>query len=148
LNKNILWTTSTRCGKHLLTAGVLAALLSGCATAPKGPQLGKLYSQAASHLEAERNPVIVIPGFLGSRLVDTETRSIVWGAFGGGFADPSTPEGARLAALPMGEDTPIYHLRDSVSPDGALDSFRLSVWLFNFRLQAYYNILKALGIGG
>jgi pimeloyl-ACP methyl ester carboxylesterase len=148
LKKNVLRGVSTRRGRHLLTAGFLVVLLAGCATAPKGPQLGKIYSQAAGHLEAERNPVIVIPGFLGSRLVDTDTQNVVWGAFGGGFADPSTPEGARLAALPMDEGTPLYHLRDSVSPDGALDTFRLSVWLFNFRLQAYYNILKALGVGG
>ena len=45
---------------------------------------------------------------------------MVWGAFGGGFADPSTPKGARLAALPMDEGTPLYHLRDAVETDAAL----------------------------
>jgi pimeloyl-ACP methyl ester carboxylesterase len=97
---------------------------------------------------AERNPVIVIPGILGSRLLDAESGQIVWGAFGGGSIDPSTPEGARLAALPMEEGKPVTQIRDSVVPDGALDRFNLNLWFVNFRLSAYYNILKALGTGG
>jgi pimeloyl-ACP methyl ester carboxylesterase len=126
----------------------LALLLSGCAGVTDGPQLGKIYGRSAGHQEAERNPVIVIPGILGSRLVDSESGTVVWGAFGGGSADPSTPEGARLAALPMEEGTPVQDIRDTVVPDGALDRFSLRVWLFNFRLSAYYNILRALGVGG
>jgi pimeloyl-ACP methyl ester carboxylesterase len=125
-----------------------SAILAGCASTLEGPQLGRLYSRSAAHLEAERNPVIVIPGILGSKLVDSETGRVVWGAFGGGFADPATPEGARLAALPMEEGVPVHLIRDTVVPDGALDRFSLRVWLFNFRLRAYYHILKALGTGG
>jgi len=48
-----------------------------------------------------RNPVVVIPGLLGTRLVDPDTGQVVWGAFGGGAASPKTPEGMRLLALPL-----------------------------------------------
>lgn len=132
--------------KTSLAAGII--LLAGCAAVPKGPQLGKLYNPSASHLEAERNPVIVIPGILGSRLVDSETGTTVWGAFGGDFADPATAEGARLAALPMREGVPVQQIADGVVPDGALDRFQINFWFGNFRLSAYYNILRALGVGG
>ena len=139
-----------RRSRHAL---LLVTLLCAAAFLPAGcnrnsPKLGRLYSRAASHLEAERNPVIVIPGILGSRLVDSDSGQVVWGAFGGGSINPSTPEGMRLAALPMSEGTPARDIRDMVIPDGALDRLNLNLWFINFRLSAYYNILKALGIGG
>lgn len=112
------------------------------------PRLGSIYSRAASQLEAERNPVIVVPGILGSKLVDPESGKVVWGAFGGDFIKPSTPEGARLASVPMDEDTPIDQITSPVVPDGALDRFKFTLWFLNFRLSAYHNILRALGVGG
>jgi len=77
--------------------------------------------------------------------VDGESGQVVGGAFGGGSIDPSTPEGMRLAALPMKPGSPAQEIRDSVVPDGALDRLNLNLWFVNFRLGAYYNILKALG---
>jgi hypothetical protein len=91
------------------------------------PRLGSIYNRAASQLEAERNPVIVIPGVLGSKLVDPESGKVVWGAFGGDFIKPSTPDGVRLASVPMDEDTPIEEIRSPVVPDGALDRFKFTL---------------------
>ena len=46
----------------------LAVVVSagGCATQPKAAELGTLYNRAAQQSDVERNPVIVIPGILGS----------------------------------------------------------------------------------
>ena len=82
----------------------LAALAAGCTAGSRNPDLGGLYDRAASHHDEHSNPVIVIPGILGSKLLDLESRQVVWGAFSGSFADPGTPEGARLVALPMRRD--------------------------------------------
>ena len=69
------------------------------------------------HEDPNRNPVIVIPGLLGSKLVDQDTGDRVWGAFGLGQVDPNTPTGARQFALPMETGKSLKELRDHVKPD-------------------------------
>ncbi|MEW6144720.1 MAG: hypothetical protein AB1598_06835 [Thermodesulfobacteriota bacterium] len=112
------------------------------------PDLGGIYTQAAMRSHEEGNPVIVIPGILGSKLRDGETGQLVWGAFDGGEADPETPEGARLIALPMKEGVPIDELTDSVRSDGALDRVKVKLFGLPIQLNAYINILSTLGAGG
>lgn len=94
------------------------------------------------------NPVIVIPGILGSRLVDRESGRVVWGAFEGGYANPETPQGARLIALPMNQGSILDKLKDGVSSDGAPDRVKVRVLGLPLTLNAYVNILSALGAGG
>ncbi len=112
------------------------------------PDLGGLYNRAAEFDDLTRNPVIVIPGVLGSKLRDGESGRVVWGAFGGEYADPETEDGARLVALPMAEGRPLSELHDSVSPDGVLDSVRIRLLGVPLESQAYVYILKTLGVGG
>ena len=112
------------------------------------PDLGGIYTQAAMRSHVEGNPVIVIPGILGSKLRYGETGQLVWGAFDGGEADPETPEGARLIAIPMKEGVPIGELTDSVHSDGALDRVKVKLFGLPIQLNAYINILSTLGAGG
>lgn len=127
---------------------VVASLCSGCKSAVNGPNLGELYNRAASQHDELRNPVIVIPGILGSKLRDSSTGRVVWGAFSGGYADPGTADGARLVALPMLEGAPLRDLRDEVVPDGVLDRVKINVIGLPLELNAYLNILATLGVGG
>ncbi len=120
--------------------------LVGCAAPIKPPDLGGLYSREAK--TQRRNPVIVIPGILGSKLVDEASKRVVWGAFSGDYANPETAEGARLVALPMREGATLAELRDEVRPDGVLDRVRLKLVGVPVELQAYVNILATLGVGG
>ena len=126
---------------------VLALLLAACA-AGSVPDLGGLYNRAAEFDDATRNPVIVIPGVLGSKLVDADSGRVVWGAFAGDYADPSEPEGARLLALPMAQGVPLRELRDGVGPAGVLDSVHIRLIGLPLESQAYVYILKTLGVGG
>ena len=105
------------------------------------PDLGALYNAAAQRHEPWRNPVIVIPGILGSRLRDRDTKRLVWGAFSGDYADPRRGDGARLIALPMRPGVPLSELRDSVYSDGTLDRLRVNVLGLPVILNAYVNIL-------
>jgi len=134
--------------RWLALTGIFA--LASCANnGPQAPDFGKLYSTAAMQHGPDRNPVIVIPGILGSKLVDKNSGNVVWGVVGKGSADPDTPEGLRQMALPMQTGVPLRQLNDEVMPEGALES--LDVRLFGIaRLQpeAYASILKALGAGG
>jgi pimeloyl-ACP methyl ester carboxylesterase len=122
--------------------------LSGCSVHFTPPDLAGVYSEVAQLNDLERNPVIVIPGILGSKLRDPETGTLVWGAFAGGAASPADPEGLRLLALPMEEGAPLSELRDGVVPDGALDQIRISLLGLRIELNAYINILQTLGAGG
>ena len=126
------------------------ALMSvvACRTSNPVPDLGGLYDQAARHHHEFRNPAIIIPGILGSRLTDPASGRTVWGAFGGGAANPQKPDGALLASLPMREGVALGELRDGVVPDGVLDRIKVKMAGLPFQLKAYFQILATLGAGG
>ena len=127
----------------------LLLLLVGCSTGVTPlPDLGGLYNRAARWRDEHRNPVIVIPGVLGSKLVEPESGRVVWGAFLGSYADPRRDDGARLVALPMREGAALRELRDDNVPDGVLESVRVSLLGLPVEQQAYVGILRSLGVGG
>ncbi len=112
------------------------------------PDLGNLYNQLAQQEDPFRNPVIVIPGILGSRLEEGTTGEVVWGAFGSGAVDPTSAEGAHLLALPMEPGADLKDLRDSARQARALDRVVLKFFGIPIELNAYYKILRTLGAGG
>ncbi len=61
---------------------VLILSMIACTTAYKVPDLGGLYNSMVQNESPYRNLVILIPGLLGSKLVDKDTGSVVWGVFG------------------------------------------------------------------
>ncbi|MGH7804685.1 MAG: esterase/lipase family protein, partial [Candidatus Binatia bacterium] len=135
--------------RSLAAAVALAVTLASCAAGPYPlPDLGGLYDRAAQFDDAARNPVIVIPGILGSRLRDRESGRLVWGAFEGTYANPRAAEGARLVALPMAIGTPLAELRDEVEPGGVLDAVRIRLFGLPIEQAAYVFILRSLGVGG
>jgi len=127
---------------------ILTTLIACGKAGYETPDLGGIYSKAARRSHDQGNPVIVIPGILGSKLRDSESGQLVWGAFEKTTADPQTPEGARLVAIPMEEGVPLNELTDSVHSDGALDRVKVSLFGLPIELNAYINILLTLGAGG
>jgi len=128
---------------------VLVLAQASCTTSVRpAPNLGNLYDRAARSNDAERNPIIVIPGVLGTVLRDSASGRIVWGTFVGTYADPRRGEGARLVALPMQRGTPLAALRDEVAPDGVLESVKVSLLGLPVEQHAYISILRTLGAGG
>lgn len=127
---------------------IISILISSCGVEYKPPNLGTLYSRSAQSTDLNRNPVIVIPGILGSKLINKTTGQIVWGAFEKDYANPKEREGAMLIAHPMGKSKSLSELRDNVYPDGALDRVRVRIFGLSFNLNAYVNILSSLGVGG
>ena len=127
-------------------AGVAAYAALRTRPAETEADLNLLYTPAAMHHGVDRNPIIVIPGLLGSRLRDPASGRIVWGAFDGVAADPGTPDGARLVALPFTEAMQSPGAR--VAPDGVLDRVQLRVAGIPLALRAYAEILSTLGLGG
>ena len=134
--------------KLILILCLLIILTSACSTTEHVPDLGNIYNELAMQEDPHRNPVIVIPGLLGSKLVDEDTGDKVWGAFGLGQVNPNTPTGARQFALPMAKGKRLNELRDHVKHDGALDRVVVNFLGIPLELNAYYNILQTLGVGG
>jgi pimeloyl-ACP methyl ester carboxylesterase len=118
--------------------------------APWGrPDLGSIYSRTAQAENLQRNPIIVIPGILGSKLVDdSDRRRVVWGEFGGNGIDPATVEGARLLALPIENGKSLEELTDNIKVAGPLDTLNVRVFGVLFQMAAYRDIVTALGFGG
>ncbi len=131
---------------------ISTCLLSACTTTlQERSNLKRLYDKSAQYHQPDRNPVIVIPGILGSRLVDDETGMTVWGAFRRDFADPGSDEGAQLIALPLSSDLAHdnnHHIKTSVRSDGVLESLEVDLAGIPISIQAYAGILNTLGAGG
>ncbi len=130
----------------LCVSGLTIAL--GCAAPPNPGRLAEIYNRAAQAPDTQRNPVIVIPGILGSHLRDAQTDELVWGGFTRDYANPQRPAGARAIALPMQPEKSLKQLTDNVRPDGVLSTLKLDVIGIPIALNAYRNILVALGVGG
>lgn len=122
---------------------------SGCKMLnPQRANIAVLYNQAAQDHGPDRNPIIVIPGILGSKLVDDATGKMVWGAFSREAAHPKKPVDARSLALPMRLGADLADLKDSTRSDGALDRLKVSLWLASVQPKAYAQLLATLGAGG
>ena len=127
---------------------IAAALACSCSSTKHEVDLGALYDQAAQGIGDDRVPVVVIPGILGSKLVNPRTEQKLWGSFTYGAADADFPEGAREIALPMELGVPLGQLRDEAVADGALDYLVADVGPFrNIKIGAYVHIMMALAAG-
>lgn len=122
--------------------------LNACVSPYKPPDLGGLYNDLVQNESPHRNPVILIPGILGSRLVEKESGEIAWGTFGLGRINPNTAAGARRIGLPMAEGQKLSELRDDLWPDFTLDQVTFNFMGYPLELNTYAHILSVLGVGG
>jgi len=124
---------------------VLALWHIGCA-GHDSIDLPTVYRSAARD-RPQRNPVIVIPGLLGSALVDDRGNE-VWGPFLRKGADPTKPDGARLIALPMRQGAKLRDLRDDVLSNDVLDRIGIKFLGLPIQLGPHANLLAMLEAGG
>ncbi len=122
---------------------------TGCAQQKLSTEsLNKIYKEAAKQSDLDRNPVIVIPGILGSKLYDTDMNHEVWGVFNNSYTEPNTAANAQSIALPMGLPKSRRFTRDSIVSTGALDRIKFSVLGVPLAPRAYAAILETLGAAG
>ncbi len=105
-------------------------------------QLELIYNKSASYHAPDRNPIVVIPGLMGSSLRDRLSGAMVWGAFGGESVNPANPEGTRLLALPLDDS------QDAVEPVGVLDRIKIRLVGIPLQLKVYAELLSTLGAAG
>jgi len=95
---------------------------------------------------SDRNPIVVIPGILGSRLIAAETSADLWAGGKEGFARPDSDEQMRLLTGPMELGTPLHKLGTLVVSDGTVGSVEAHVAGMSLRINAYGDLLSALGV--
>lgn len=106
--------------------------------------LAGIYAEAAAWDISKRNPIVFIPGIMGSKLVDTDSAQSVWGDFSRLYADPTRSENRRLIALPMESGRPLDELTSTAEADGALGEARPR--RLPIVVGAYRDILQSIGI--
>ncbi len=127
---------------------VITILITGCTSQHKTPDLGGLYNALVQNESPYRNPVILIPGLLGSHLIERDSKEVAWGAFGINRTNPDTEKGARRIALPMQMGKTLGDLRDNIIPAGALDKVVVNFLGYPLEQNTYSYILRILGVGG
>ncbi len=111
------------------------------------PALNELYAATAHSENAIRNPVIVVPGMMGSKLQHAPTGRTVWGVFDNQSIDADVPDDVRLLSCPIdGQD--LDQFDDGVYATGVLDTLEINIAGLALSHKAYLNILRMLGVGG
>jgi hypothetical protein len=113
----------------ILTAAGSTTLFSGCISASRTPNLERIFAQSRG--KTGKRPVIVIPGVLGTQLINSKTGEIVW---------PSAFRTTEEGSLPMTPDLPAN--RDSVVPGKIIETLRLARLLPE--VYVYRDLLNAL----
>ncbi len=107
-----------------------------------------LYQRAARQGLDSRNPVVVIPGVMGSRLSHPSTGHCYWGGQKAGFAKQELGEEARLICHPVVPGKGLWEVEPLLRPDGVLRTLELRFGGIKMCMSTYAPILKMLGVGG
>src|SRR6266498_66175 len=119
----------------LLGPIVFASLiLSGCISAKRTPNLERIFAEA--RVRTGKRPVIIIPGILGSELVNPKTGETVWPSVVRSRSDGST--------LPMSPDLSANH--DDLVPGKIIETLRLARILPE--VYVYRDLLDTLRLYG
>ena len=113
------------------------------------PLFNEIEKNAMKYEGMARNPVIVIHGFLGSRLEDDQTKKCVWGDFYikdliTGYSDKEL----RDLSHPMEIGKSLPDLRDSIHSVDMMNTFNLNLLGFNYKLDAYDKMISILEFAG
>jgi len=135
---------------QLVISLTLALLCVSCSSRrePEVADIGRIYNTAARNHQVDINPVIVIPGILGSKLIEPESKKSIWGIFDNNFIDTNKPENLPAITLPLYDGSRFHVNGPKAIPNGALDRLRFKILGLPKQQQAYAGILKTLGAGG
>ncbi|RLA18462.1 MAG: hypothetical protein DRQ62_13560 [Gammaproteobacteria bacterium] len=105
------------------------------------------YEQQIRRSDYKQNPIIVIPGILGSNIATLGHKNTLWGDFGKSFADPKSDANLRMIALPMQIGKTLDQLQAESTADGSLRYLKGSVAGIPISINTYASMLSALGVG-
>ncbi|WP_115018432.1 triacylglycerol lipase [Synechococcus sp. UW140] len=98
----------------------------------------------------EANPIILIPGIGGTRLVDASNGKTAWGSYGYNSFWPSTEKDNKLLALPLaGNSTTSGQAKNKVKPMSVIEQIKINLFPFStFDLAIYATVVSSLEKAG
>lgn len=113
------------------------------------PLYSTIAKQSMAYEGVERNPVIVIHGFLGAKLKNFKTGDAVWGEFKGidilkGYSN----EQLKSLSVPMEIGKSLKELRNEVRPFSILNNVDVRLLGMHFNIDAYDKMLEILAKAG
>jgi pimeloyl-ACP methyl ester carboxylesterase len=118
----------------LIAILVATSILSGCAALEIRRDLSKTFGPYLGNVD--NNPVIIIPGIIGSKLVDSQTDRILWGAIKAKqiiFLSERTDIALPTDRFPLSEN------RDNIVSKGIVDKYELPIGIL--QLKVYRDML-------
>ncbi len=97
---------------------------------------------------AYQNPIIVIPGILGSNIIESTNENPLWGDFSRSLASTKADEHLRLISLPMELGKTLDQLQGLSTADGSLRYIRGKIAGMPVRINTYASMMTAMGVGG
>jgi len=140
------------------TAGI-AIVITGCKAPATGsyqsfqeykkPLYGKVAEKTVRYEGIARNPVIIVHGFLGSKLIDPKTRKNVWGDFRmSDDLEKLPPERSRSLAVPMTPGRALNNLKSSAVVKGLLEDAKVRVLGMHISIGSYSRMINILTDAG
>lgn len=103
--------------------------LEGCVVLPLKRDFKKIFSPYLGRVKD--NPVIIIPGIIGSRLVNTKSNKILWGSLR--VEQIFFPPERESIALPI-DKLPLSENRDHIVSKGIIDKYEFPIGIIQFRV--------------
>ncbi len=113
------------------------------------PLYSTIAKQSMAYEGVERNPVIVIHGFLGAKLKNYKTGENVWGEFKGiSILKGYSNEQLRGLSIPMEIGKSLKELKSDVRPFSILNNVDVRILGIHFNMDAYDRMLEILAKAG
>ncbi|MEH6568677.1 MAG: hypothetical protein V7709_06360 [Halioglobus sp.] len=128
-----------------LAAAIVASLLNACS-------FGRAYPVTELYVNTQPeamplSPVVVIPGFLGSVMIDRDSGEVVWGRFLAGQQASFRDDVQRRIALPMTGAPTLSELRDAVEPVHVMGNAEVALGSGSITVNAYPGMVSGMMIG-
>lgn len=145
-----------KCLLTALFAIYLVVLLAGCSATGSYTSdaeyshavYGRIAIDAANYEGVKRNPVILVHGFLGSKLKNSQTGENVWGDFRGINAFTVSDDKIRQLAYPMAYQVPLSQLHDNIVPTELMEDITVKVLGIPIQIAAYQHLVNIMIKGG
>lgn len=112
------------------------------------PGYGRIAKMSMEYEGVMRNPIIIVHGFLGSKLGLAKGDSSVWGTFYGMESRNLTPERLRNLACPMIPGQALNKIPTAVLPTAMMDSVEVKVAGIPLYINVYGRLIDTLNQAG
>jgi hypothetical protein len=113
------------------------------------PLYSTIAKQSMAYQGVERNPVIVVHGFLGAKLKNFKSGENVWGEFNGiDILKGYSHEQLRGLSVPMEIGKSLKDLKNDVHPFSILNNVDVKILGMHFNMDAYDRMLEILAKAG